>query len=711
MKLPFVFLSRGNYDTLQRKSDEACADVEKFRSRTKEMQEEIDSLLAENRKFLNRAKAAESESDENEDAAADAKKLIKQLRAENERLASELKESRAACEGYKVEIDNRAKAAESESDENEDAAADSKKLIGQLRVENERLASELKESRSACEGFKVENDGLQSKLTESEQKITKLKKENDDLEDEIDEVNEDLKKVKKEKQEAEQQKEEVEHDLKKAGEENEKLARAKAQVEEDCDGKSKSLDFVGEILDAAETADDDIRRTESSVDALVDFIRHDLPSAYKEAGMDFDVPSDPNNPQSDVALTRWATRAKKTWLKGKKSIAFVGEFSAGKTSIVNRILGQEGLLAVSAEATTAIPTYIMGGESQRFSFVSPDDKMKSLSDTTFRKVSKQVLANVKGVPKLLKYFVMTANQRALEGLSILDTPGFSSNDAEDAERTIGVINECDALYWVFDVNNGTVNRRSLKLIKENLHRPLFVVINKCDTKSKSEIDKVENLIRQTLHDEGVVVRQFLRFGNNVDPEVIFNSLRYVEKEGDDSAIWGHLYDLGYDIGWNEGRLILNADCEKQETERVDNWLGAFKSEFDEMAQRCDDVVNYVGSHWTENFFSSDKYELSAEEGKNLCDYVKSLAADIQKESKDVEDFKKVVENATEATKAFQENNSLLKVLRAAQKSFLQKIDAYDPGFKQNCKEGINGMVKDGRKAWDDHMKEIEQNNG
>lgn len=550
---------------------------------------------------------------------------------------------------------------------------------------------------------------LQSKLAESEQKIAKLKKENDELEDEIDEVNDDLKKAKKEKQEAEQQKEEVEHDLKKAGEENERLASEKAKVEEVCDGKSKSLDFVGEILDAAETSDGDIRRTEVAVDALVDFIRHDLPSAYKEAGMDFELPSDPEDPQSDVALSRWATRAKKTWLKGKKSIAFVGEFSAGKTSIVNRILGQEGLLAVSAEATTAIPTYIMGGESQRFSFVSPDDRMKVISEATFSKVSKQVLANVKGVPKLLKYFVMTSNLPVLDGLSILDTPGFSSNDAEDAERTIEVINECDALYWVFDVNNGTVNRGSLKLIKENLHRPLFVVINKCDTKSKSEIDKVEKLIRQTLHDEGVVVRQFLRFGNNVDTEVIFNSLRYVEKEEDDSAYFYHLYDLCFNIGWNEGRFNRNADNEKNREEHVDNWLGVFKSAFDDMEQRCEKAADFFGSHWRTHLTRSDKYELSSEEGYDLSYDIGYVQGRIKAAREYVEKFKEVVEEATEATTSLQENKSLLNVLRAAQKSFVQKIDAYDPGFKQVCKKIINDTVNNGRKAWDDHMKE--QNNG
>lgn len=546
---------------------------------------------------------------------------------------------------------------------------------------------------------------LQSKLVEFEQKIAKLKKENDDLEDEVDEVNEDLKKAKKEKQEAERQKEEVEHDLKKAGEENEKLARAKAQVEEECDGKSKSLDFVGEILDAAETSDGDIRRTEVAVDALVDFIRHDLPSAYKEAGMDFEVPSDPDDPRSDVALTRWATRAKKTWLKGKKSIAFVGEFSAGKTSIVNRILGQEGLLAVSAEATTAIPTYIMGGDSQRFSFVSPDDKMKGLSETSFRKVSKQVLANVKGVPKLLKYFVMTSNQPALEGLSILDTPGFSSNDAEDAERTIGVINECDALYWVFDVNNGTVNRRSLKLIKENLHRPLFVVINKCDTKSKSEIDKVENLISQTLSNEGVNVEQVLRFGKDFDPEVLLAPLDYIEKEDDEMAFLPYLDDLCCNIGWNEGRLKRNADIEKQENELVENCLGGFKSAFDDMQQRFDDAADFFESHCETHFLGDDKYELSVEDGEKLGYKIGFIQGKMRSVSEYIVKFKEVVEDATKATTYHQENRSLLKVLRAAKESFLQKIDAYWPGFKQDCKDIIGDMVKDGRKAWK------EQNNG
>lgn len=69
-------------------------------------------------------------------------------------------------------------------------------------------------------------------------------------------------------------------------------------------------------------------------------------------------------------LQKWAIVKKKDWIEGKTAIAFVGEFSAGKTSIVNRILSQDNpnvpLLPVGSEATTAIPTYIAGGVSTRY---------------------------------------------------------------------------------------------------------------------------------------------------------------------------------------------------------------------------------------------------------------------------------------------------------------------------------------------------------
>lgn len=229
----------------------------------------------------------------------------------------------------------------------------------------------------------------------------------------------------------------------------------------------------------------------------------------------------------------WVTLTRKPWLKGKRAVAFVGDFSAGKTSIVNRILSQDNpnapLLPVSTEATTAIPTYIVGSHAATtYQFVSPDDRLKEISEETFRRVNKRVLAEVKGVSSLIKNFVMSCKTPNLQGLSILDTPGFSSNDKEDSKRTLEVINECNALFWVFDVNNGTVNRNSLKLIKEKLQKPLYVVINKVDTKAKSEVDKVEALVRRTMEEAGIEIEDVIRFSKKEPVQNILNLISNVE---------------------------------------------------------------------------------------------------------------------------------------------------------------------------------------
>ena len=88
---------------------------------------------------------------------------------------------------------------------------------------------------------------------------------------------------------------------------------------------------------------------------------------------------------------------------------------------------------------------------------------------------------------------------------------------------------CDALFWVFDVNAGTVNRSSISIIKEKLNKPLYIVINKVDTKPESEIQKVEELIQKTLKKEGLKIEQFIRFSSKASIEDIMTPIHSVKK--------------------------------------------------------------------------------------------------------------------------------------------------------------------------------------
>ena len=135
--------------------------------------------------------------------------------------------------------------------------------------------------------------------------------------------------------------------------------------------------FVQEILSAKQTDDVSTKALYSQVDNLANYISGELRDCVTSI---FKIE---NTSVFEGELYKWAITKKKAWIQGKTTIAFVGEFSAGKTSIVNRILSQDDprvpLLPVSTKATTAIPTYISGGVSTRYNFVTPDNTQNKAS--------------------------------------------------------------------------------------------------------------------------------------------------------------------------------------------------------------------------------------------------------------------------------------------------------------------------------------------
>lgn len=342
-------------------------------------------------------------------------------------------------------------------------------------------------------------------------------------------------------------------------------------------------------------------------------MREDFDDVLKLAGRD------PHVYNKD--LSRWVATKKKPWLDGKIAIAFVGEFSAGKTSIVNRLLAddKEGAmtLPVSTKATTAIPTYISRSDkAASFSIVSPDDVRKVISREVFEGVKKEVLSEVDGLSSLIKYFVMSYDNEALANMSILDTPGFSSNDAEDAQRTIEVINESDALFWVFDVNAGTINNKSLEIIKEHLKKPLYIVINKVDSKSPSEVKEVEALIRKTQEDKGVNFVKILPFSQKESLDGLKSVLREVQPDNSSSSFLDTVMQPVNEMVANAKKYLAEIAEEKK---KVFKDLAESKqlldNNFEVLAGWCEGLASLPT--YETHFFRSDKYEMTKEEGEEF----------------------------------------------------------------------------------------------
>ena len=473
-------------------------------------------------------------------------------------------------------------------------------------------------------------------VAELKKKISKLEDDLEDFEDEIEDLKKDLSKSKDKVTSKEQENEKLNKELEKSKKEGEELEEKLSSVRdtladkvEELNCKMESLNFIQEILSAEELSTDDVNKLYKHIGAFESFVKGPyldlnahLYSNYNSLTWGEKSGSEALQEKKKWVMDncdQWVASKRKSWLDKKTTIAFVGEFSAGKTSIVNRILSQDNpnipKLPVSTKATTAIPTYIAGGNAVSYSFISGDGQRKVIWEDTFKKVSKEILDQVKGVSSLIKYFVMTYQNKNLNGISILDTPGFSSNDSEDRERTIDVINECDALFWVFDVNAGTINRSSISVIKEKLNKPLYIVINKVDTKPESEIRKVEQLIKTTLAEAGLQVEQFIRFSSKSPLENIMAPIRNVPRSESREAF---VSDIDNDL---KGFLECFDEAIKTSTQEINEKIKTREGIFngvqegiDSLGGDCEKLVRIP--RFETHFFGSDKYEMSEDKYSN-----------------------------------------------------------------------------------------------
>lgn len=563
-----------------------------------------------------------------------------------------LKKKLQVCNSEKEKIEKHSKSLEEDKEsintnceqmvrEVETRTTELKQKYESLLSESKKRITELNDVNSQIISRYVDEVG-KSQLAE----IQKLKKELEELKDELEEAEDDnkflLKKLKAEKKEKEELSFEFSKSKKELAEFQENLKNIQEELQSNQSNlnlKIDFLEFMQEILSARKSSDESVTELHKKVDRVIDYIRDELQDTIKGSSL----AAKKNFFNED--LYHWANLQKKTWIQGKTSIAFIGEFSAGKTSIVNRILSQDDLsvpkLPVSTKATTAIPTYISGAISTRYEFVSPDNSLKNISEDTFKKISKQVLEQVKGVSSLITYFVMSYKNDNLNNLSILDTPGFSSNDMEDAERTIGVINECDALFWVFDVNNGTINKSSISLIKEHLKKPLYVVVNKVDTKSDSDVSAVEKLINNTLQAKGIEVCKYIRFSAKNKLSDIMNPIKNIKHDSSKETYLSNFFsELRHVEKESISKKQTLLDKYKSESEKGIQITNKYTSAMLNMAKSCGDVAKIPKSK--PHLFRRNNYEMSQKDYVKMDDMLNDI---VDNQIKQVESLFKQCVNA------------------------------------------------------------------
>lgn len=293
----------------------------------------------------------------------------------------------------------------------------------------------------------------------------------------------------------------------------------------------------------------------------------------------------------ECAYSDWANITKKPWLREKTVIALMGRFSAGKTSIINALLGEK-LLPTDVKPTTAIPTYISYSPKKRAQVLDYKDETIEVGDDVIKALSEE---NLEGFPisYIIRYIVAGYDNENLKEKSILDTPGYDPDRQFTFDRK--VIQECSTVCWVIDIQDGDVSSGSLKYIKEYLGNiPLFFVLNKSDGKSPGERKKVLIKIQKTLKENDIKYEECLLYSSkNIEYKKAMEEVLYEKIQANSNSNNNNLKSLVQKTMKEiiEDKLGL-IRAEKVERDKQNDLL--------EKISECKNLFKNLTNSWVEN---------------------------------------------------------------------------------------------------------------
>mgnify|MGYP000786557837 FL=1 len=175
----------------------------------------------------------------------------------------------------------------------------------------------------------------------------------------------------------------------------------------------------------------------------------------------------------------------------KINVLFIGGYSAGKSALLNCMIGSEKLVENQAPET-AIATELSFAEVD--SIVAISNEGKSTSVESLQNIEADTCNHV-------VYNVYSENLRELPEYVLVDTPGFDSGIERHNKALMQYIGKKGTAYvLVVDCEKGTLSHSALNYLNEVSHysNDIAVIINKCDKKTEDDVMEIKEHISKLL---------------------------------------------------------------------------------------------------------------------------------------------------------------------------------------------------------------------
>lgn len=196
-------------------------------------------------------------------------------------------------------------------------------------------------------------------------------------------------------------------------------------------------------------------------------------------------------------------------------ILFVGKFSAGKSALINSLLGRD-ILGEGLRPETAIAGELVYDEVEYVEAVADNKRERvEIEDVGSLRVSDY---------NFLIWHLDSEILKKLNGNTIVDMPGFNSGIKDHNKAILQYAGKGNAYILVIDSEEGAIKRSMMDFIDEikNYEENLAVVITKTDLKIPEDVEKIENSIKRNA--ESMFGEDILVISTSKQDEFVQNKL-------------------------------------------------------------------------------------------------------------------------------------------------------------------------------------------
>ena len=327
----------------------------------------------------------------------------------------------------------------------------------------------------------------------------------------------------------------------------------------------------------------------------------------------------------------------------KKTIITVGGgFSAGKSAFISSFFQKgEIRLAEDVKVTTAIPTYVIGGEESGLIGCTNNGASADLTKIDPKIQSKMSHDFIKSfdfnLRSIMPFAVLQTKLNRLKNICFIDTPGYNSSDmadsyaGEDVKIANDFLHNAEILLWLIGLDaNGTIPNSDLVFLKQLdlKEKKLYFILNKADERLPSEVKAIMQEIASILDNEGFKYEGISAYSSAEQEEYDYHTLSlfdFLAKNNKKSKFHEKIVKELYDVKSMYRHAILKNKKEQEAILKTLHslYLDLYQEGFEDLENVIFQRINKL-----QDCFDPSKYEESLEELDRVIDKFKKAIDEV-----------------------------------------------------------------------------------